>query len=939
MPTDAELKAFLEKDGDFNCPPITENTRPILMKRYNDKKTKASKNRSQAPSIRNRKPNEDNSRALLDYSSAEDEIPGRSKISEEINRRNKKRVSNTKRSSREAASAAVNHLNGRLNNEKSALLNYSEGEEDDTAEKLHRGRRGGQGLRRNHKQNSLHVNDDDDEDDIVQVDDDLYNDDDDDDEEEEEEEVEEEEEEEEDEGDEYESMDIGVQTSPSSDLSTSIHNGLNSDVLRRRGKSISGAGQNEDPRFSSSTPLSPIRSTSSYVHPSSLHGSATVPTPPRALPMGRRAPPARATNYSLSSAALRRTIAAKDFGSLSEALATLPTPPPPPTPYSSTSQSQHYSSTPYRPMTTAAGRLQGFANGGNSFLTQAGVPEDPKDSSGGGSFSKSSAASSSNLSSNGGAGSSFFSVTGDSRNSHLISKFIITVVIVFFGFVVLKYTSLRPSADITHRLPICGDARNADVLCIDEGEQDRVTQLFKEIVSILNEHGVDQLCKDDLSSASLSAQDGTRRRTLTRQVVLSQLADKHYEGTDLAVMKDTFETLITLLTKNPSWGIRVVHTDGDIENTEMSLDYPSLDWSCWIKRHMLTGYALTKAVAVYVLTAAISVGFVYCLYKLFIWHKERKLQEHQEVFELVEQVLSLLVTQKQTEQNRVRRGGGHTRPIFVPVNYIRDQLIPPQDRKRKKKIWEKVVKYVRDTESRVREDVTQICGEEHRVWQWMPDIHWNPAAVSPGMPNPFVPLPPPPSLSPISPLSHFPAASPSSPAPVAPTGARSIPLQPPLPPASHATAGCGLPATPSPPPAALWQGSAFSALNRNVASPAVAPTSCLKVRNLLTQRGAGGGSGIGSAWMWQVKEEVLRRCCSAPNSPSIVHIAVDTQSAEGCVYIKCLSSDDAGKVFKTLHGQWYRGELVSVKYLREERYHERFPDARYQVSALKPQST
>ena len=190
MPTDAELKAFLEKDGDFNCPPITENTRPILMKRYNDKKTKASKNRSQAPSLRNRKANEDNSRALLDYSSAEDEIPGRSKISEEINRRNKKRVSNTTRSSREAPSAAVNHLNGRLNNEKSALLNYSEGEEDDTAEKLHRGRREGQGLRRNHKQNSLHVNDDDDEDDIVQADDDLYNDDDDDDDDEEEEEEE-----------------------------------------------------------------------------------------------------------------------------------------------------------------------------------------------------------------------------------------------------------------------------------------------------------------------------------------------------------------------------------------------------------------------------------------------------------------------------------------------------------------------------------------------------------------------------------------------------------------------------------------------------------------------------------------------------------------------------------------------------------------------------
>ena len=961
MPTDAELKAFLEKDGDFNCPPITENTRAILFKRYTDKKIKETKMRSGPPSIRSRKFNKGSSRALLDYSSAEDEIPGRGEITPGTSGRYKKRVSATARNTRQAAStadSADNHVNGRFesvadaNKERSTLLSYSEGEDEDTAGQVNRGHLGEHGRRGHHGHNSHDVGvDNDGDDDFVQDDEELYNDEQDDDDDDDDDD-DEEEEEDEDEDDEYERMDIGVQTSPSSDMSSSILNGLDSDALRRRRKNIGSGGRVEDRRFSSSTPLSPVRSTSSYVQPRSLHSTTAEPTPSRVLPMGRLVPPAGATHYSLSSAALRKTIANKDFGSLSEALATLPTPPP--TSSSSSPPSSPHSSTPYRPMTTAAGsRLPGFANGSSNFLTQAAFAEDSKNTSGAGSSSSSlnsSAASSSNLSSNGGPGSSIFSVTGDSRNSHLISKFIITVVIVFFGFVVLKYSSLRPSADITHRLPLCGDEGSTDLLCIDEGERDRVSQLFKEVVAILDEHGVDYLCKGDSSSSSLpfDAQDVTRRRTLTRQAVLSQLADKHKEGTDFAITRDTFDTLLKLLTENPSWGIRVVHTDGDIERTEMSLDYPSLDWSCWIAHCMHAGYTWTKAVAVYVLTGAVLVGALYCTYKLFIWHKDRKLQEHQEVFELVEQVLSLLVTQKQAEQNRMSRGGGgvggqHHRPIFVPVNYIRDQLIPPQDRKRKRKIWDKVVRYVRDTESRVREDVTQVCGEEHRVWQWMPDIHWNPAAVSPGMPNPFVPLPPPPPLSP----HHFPTATPP-PSPSASTG-RSLPLQHPLSPAApatlgNATPGCGLPATPPPPPpppTALWQGSAFSALNRNVASPAVAPTSCLKVRNLLTQRsaGGGGGTGIGSAWMWQVKEEVLRRCCSAPNSPSIVHIAVDTQSAEGCVYIKCLSSDDAGRVFKTLHGQWYRGELVSVKYLREERYHERFPDARYQVSALKPQST
>ena len=58
-----------------------------------------------------------------------------------------------------------------------------------------------------------------------------------------------------------------------------------------------------------------------------------------------------------------------------------------------------------------------------------------------------------------------------------------------------------------------------------------------------------------------------------------------------------------------------------------------------------------------------------------------------------------------------------------------------QDRKRKRYIWDRVVKYIRESESRVREDVQAIYGEEHLVWQWIPDIHWSPM-THPG-PNPY----------------------------------------------------------------------------------------------------------------------------------------------------------------------------------------------------------
>ena len=43
-----------------------------------------------------------------------------------------------------------------------------------------------------------------------------------------------------------------------------------------------------------------------------------------------------------------------------------------------------------------------------------------------------------------------------------------------------------------------------------------------------------------------------------------------------------------------------------------------------------------------------------------------------------------------------------------------------------------------------------------------------------------------------------------------------------------------------------------------------------------------------------MKEEIVRRCAEA----KILHIAVDTQSEEGTVYIKTASMEDAGKVFR-----------------------------------------
>lgn len=57
---------------------------------------------------------------------------------------------------------------------------------------------------------------------------------------------------------------------------------------------------------------------------------------------------------------------------------------------------------------------------------------------------------------------------------------------------------------------------------------------------------------------------------------------------------------------------------------------------------------------------------------------------------------------------------------FLAVNHIRDDLLAPHDRIKKAALWNQVVDYISANESRVREEIQHIRGEEYRVWRWIP---------------------------------------------------------------------------------------------------------------------------------------------------------------------------------------------------------------------------
>ncbi|TRY57523.1 hypothetical protein DNTS_023476, partial [Danionella cerebrum] len=130
-------------------------------------------------------------------------------------------------------------------------------------------------------------------------------------------------------------------------------------------------------------------------------------------------------------------------------------------------------------------------------------------------------------------------------------------------------------------------------------------------------------------------------------------------------------------------------------------------------------------------------------------------------------------------------------------------------------------------------------------------------------------------------------------------------------------------------PSKVWQGQAFPLDRRN--SPPNSLTPCLKIRNMFDPV-----MEVGENWHLAIQEAILEKCI---DNDGIVHIAVDKNSREGCVYVKCLSAEHSGKAFKALHGSWFDGKLVTVKYLRLDRYHQRFPQALGSNTALKPSSS
>lgn len=122
-----------------------------------------------------------------------------------------------------------------------------------------------------------------------------------------------------------------------------------------------------------------------------------------------------------------------------------------------------------------------------------------------------------------------------------------------------------------------------------------------------------------------------------------------------------------------------------------------------------------------------------------------------------------------------------------------------------------------------------------------------------------------------------------------------------------------------------WQGQAFETQEGSVNNLSISPTPCLKIRHMFEKDDS--RPELQAVLTDAILEKSGAGC-------RVLHVAVERTSC--CVYVRCGSAGDAGLVYRALHGWWYEGRLITVKYLRLERYLQRFPDAPHSPPYLQP---
>lgn len=463
---------------------------------------------------------------------------------------------------------------------------------------------------------------------------------------------------------------------------------------------------------------------------------------------------------------------------------------------------------------------------------------------------------------------------------------LVASLIVFFVLIIFAYVTISPDIEnilnpSTSSYVLCEGQQDMDAsyACIEEQSLESTLNLLKVLARELQVRAVNQRCNGKSSSISsiMCVKD------FWNYLHDNQLHSRYnaHQSFGLDLIKDV-HNIEYLVDRNRQWGVQNVNSNGEPISLDDVVKLRAQQAECFavLKPKVPITCTISNKIQTFFFIigtlgiVSLAVFVVRKLYQFIVIVKEKR---RAVVDHIIREICSTLMERAVHDKDN----------NAVVVNHLRDKIIEPSKRSELSSAWNEAISYLEQNDSRIHFGIENINGEDFKVTRWIDDVK---------------------NLS-------------------MPGGVQTSPQQQqqqPLQQRFNSNSKYNQPPD-ARPYATLkkWMGSAFDKSNK-IKDP---PTNCLKIRQMFDKYEANS-----SNLQTVIQDTILLKL--RDKNCKIYDIQLDLKSC--CVYVKCATCADAGIVHEEINGWWLDAGLVVVKFLKQDKYHQRFPSSINACTVLYP---
>ncbi|XP_073183969.1 inner nuclear membrane protein Man1 isoform X3 [Lepidochelys kempii] len=279
-------------------------------------------------------------------------------------------------------------------------------------------------------------------------------------------------------------------------------------------------------------------------------------------------------------------------------------------------------------------------------------------------------------------------------SAHYLSMFLLTAACLFFLILGLMYVRMRGSGVAERGEVNIKNPFSEQLEEIKTNERSLMNSLYKlhdRLAQVAGDHDCGNSIQRNLSVQETAA-------------YLKSLGPE-YEKVLNTVLQ-------WIMSRGEDVGIKCIGNDPSEElNNVTDVKYlestrPQMSFRCRFRRAFIT---VTHRLSILLL----GIGMVWGVlnYMKYRWTKEE--EETRQMYDMVVKIIDVL-----RSHNEACQENKDLQP-YMPIPHVCDSLIPPQDRKKMKKVWNRAVDFLAANESRVRTETRRIGGADDLVWRWI----------------------------------------------------------------------------------------------------------------------------------------------------------------------------------------------------------------------------